>query len=71
MTSALLRNGVQHAGHVLGEVDRWLDEHEYVSIQQMCGSMSRDAVADPTAFERGNYMKVLSSYSLRGNIFND
>jgi hypothetical protein len=33
--------------------------------------MSRDAVADPTAFERGNYMKVLSSYSLRGNIFND
>ena len=71
MTSALLRNGVQHAGHVLGEVDRWLDEHEYVSIQQMCGSMSRGAVADPTAFERGNYMKVLSSYSLRGNVFND
>jgi dihydroorotate dehydrogenase (fumarate) len=71
MTSALLRNGVQHAAHVLGDVDRWLDEHEYVSIQQMCGSMSRGSVADPTAFERGNYMKVLSSYSLRGNIFND
>ncbi len=71
MTSALLRNGVQHAAQVLGEVDRWLDEHEYVSIQQMCGSMSRGAVADPTAFERANYMKVLSSYSLRANIFNE
>jgi len=35
MTSALLRNGVQHAGHVLSEANRWLDEHEYSSIQQM------------------------------------
>ena len=71
MTSALLRNGVHHAAHVISEMDRWLDEHEYVSVQQMCGSMSRGAVSDPTAFERGNYMKVLSSYTLRANIFND
>ena len=71
MTSALLRNGVQHAAHVLSEVNRWLDEHEYASIQQMCGSMSHGSVPDPSAFERGNYMKVLSSYTLRANVFND
>jgi dihydroorotate dehydrogenase (fumarate) len=71
MTSALLRNGVHHAAHVLSEMNRWLDEHEYTSIQQMCGSMSHGAVADPTAFERGNYMKVLSSYTLKANVFND
>jgi dihydroorotate dehydrogenase (fumarate) len=71
MTSALLRNGVHHAAHVLSEMNRWLDEHEYDSIQQMCGSMSHGAVADPTAYERGNYMKVLSSYTLRANVFND
>jgi len=71
MTSALLRNGVQHAAHVLSEANRWLDEHEYGSIQQMCGSMSHGSVPDPTAFERGNYMKVLSSYTLRANVFND
>jgi len=71
MTSALLRNGVQHAAHVLSEANRWLDEHEYTSIQQMCGSMSHNSVPDPTAFERGNYMKVLSSYTLRANVFND
>lgn len=71
MTSALLRNGIHHAAHVLSEMNRWLDEHEYISIQQMCGSMSHGAVSDPTAFERGNYMKVLSSYTLRANIFND
>ena len=71
MTSALLRNGVQHAAYVLKELSRWLDEHEYTSVQQMCGSMSHGAVPDPTAFERGNYMKVLSSYTLRANVFND
>jgi dihydroorotate dehydrogenase (fumarate) len=71
MTSALLRNGVQHAAHVLAEANRWLDDHEYSSIQQMCGSMSHGSVPDPTAFERGNYMKVLSSYTLRANVFND
>jgi len=71
MTSALLRNGVHHAAHVLAEAYRWLDEHEYSSIQQMCGSMSHGSVPDPTAFERGNYMKVLSSYTLRANVFND
>jgi dihydroorotate dehydrogenase (fumarate) len=71
MTSALLRNGVQHAAHVLSEVNRWLDEHEYSSVQQMCGSMSHGSVSDPSAFERGNYMKVLSSYTLRANAFND
>jgi dihydroorotate dehydrogenase (fumarate) len=71
MTSALLRNGVHHAAHVLSGVNRWMDEHEYASVQQMCGSMSHRAVSDPTAFERGNYMKVLSSYTLRANAFND
>jgi dihydroorotate dehydrogenase (fumarate) len=70
-SSALLRNGVQHAAHILTEVNRWLDEREYQSVQQMCGSMSHGAVADPSAFERGNYMKVLSSYTLRTNAFND
>lgn len=71
MTSALLRNGVHHAAHVLTELDRWLEENEYNSVQQMCGSMSQGAVPDPSAFERGNYMKVLSSYTLRANVFND
>jgi dihydroorotate dehydrogenase (fumarate) len=71
MTSALLRNGVHHAAHVLSELERWLDDHEYKSVQEMCGSMSHRSVPDPTAFERGNYMKVLSSYTLRANVFND
>jgi dihydroorotate dehydrogenase (fumarate) len=37
-------------------------EHEYVSIQQMKGSMSQKSIADPSAFERANYMKALQSF---------
>ncbi len=39
-----------------------MQTHEYESIQQMQGSMSQANVAEPAAFERANYMKVLSSY---------
>lgn len=65
MTSALLQNGVEHLDSVLAGVVRWMEEHEYESINQMCGSMSQRNVSDPAAFERANYMKVLSSYALR------
>jgi dihydroorotate dehydrogenase (fumarate) len=67
MASALLHNGIPHAATVLVELDRWLEDHQYASIQQMCGSMSRRSVPDPTAFERGNYMRVLSSYTFRSD----
>lgn len=65
MTSALLKNGVEHLDTVRAELLRWMEEHEYESISQMCGSMSQRNVPDPTAYERANYMKVLSSYTLK------
>jgi len=66
MTSALLRNGLDHIGVVLRDLTHWMEEHEYQSIRQMCGSMSQRNVPNPTAFQRANYVRVLSSYSLRG-----
>ena len=65
MTSALLQNGVEHLDIVREGVFRWMEEHEYESITQMCGSMSQKNVPNPGAYERGNYMRVLSSYALR------
>ena len=65
MASALLKNGIDHLDSVREDLVRWMEEHEYSSIGQMCGSMSQQNVPDPTAFERANYMKVLSSYALR------
>jgi dihydroorotate dehydrogenase (fumarate) len=63
MTSALLKHGIEHLTHVLNELVQWMEERGYASIQQMQGSMSQEAVPDPGAFERANYMKVLRSYT--------
>jgi len=65
MTSALLRQGIDYVSTLQEELIEWMEEHEYESIEQMQGSMSARNVADPAAFERANYMKVLSSYDLR------
>ncbi len=65
MTSALLRNGIGHLATVRTELLKWMEEHEYESIHQMQGSMSQRAVADPSAFQRANYVKVLSSYAMK------
>ena len=64
MTSAILENGISHVSKVLAGLRAWMEEHEYESIQQMQGSMARRSVANPSAFERVNYMHVLSSYAL-------
>ena len=64
MTSALLKNGIEHMKTVRADVLQWMEAHEYESITQMQGSMSYRSVRDPAAFERANYMKVLSSYIL-------
>ena len=62
MASELLQNGIRRIGVILGEVQRWMDEHEYESVAQMIGSMSQQHCAEPAAFERANYMKTLASY---------
>ncbi|MFN3333224.1 MAG: dihydroorotate dehydrogenase-like protein [Caldilinea sp.] len=63
MASELLRNGIQRIGLIVQEVARWLEEHEYDSLAQARGSMSQQNVAEPAAFERANYMKVLQSWT--------
>jgi len=62
-TSALLKFGISHTQKILEDLVDWMVEYEYDSILQMQGSMSQEAVGEPAAFERANYIKVLSSYS--------
>lgn len=65
MASALLHNGVAYLDPMRSDLLHWLEEHEYESIHQMRGSKSQQNVPDPASYERANYMRVLSSYTLR------
>jgi dihydroorotate dehydrogenase (fumarate) len=62
MASELLRNGVYRIEETVNSLRQWMQEHEYSSVTQMQGSMSQQNVAEPDAFERANYMKVLQSW---------
>lgn len=62
MASELLENGVGRIGQILQEMQTWMEEHEYSSVQQMIGSVSQKKVAEPAAFERANYVKTIGSY---------
>jgi len=65
LASALLMRGISYLAVIQPDLLCWMEEHEYESIRQMRGSLSRRAVPDISPFERGNYIRTLSSYTLR------
>lgn len=64
MVSVLLRQGPAHFREVLKFMDRWMQEHEYDSLDQLRGSLNLRTCPDPAAFERANYLKILQSWNL-------
>jgi dihydroorotate dehydrogenase (fumarate) len=62
LCSVLLKNGIEHIRVIEEEMKRWMEEHEYESVGQMRGSMSQRNCANPSSFERAQYMKALHSY---------
>jgi dihydroorotate dehydrogenase (fumarate) len=63
MATVLLQRGTQHLAQMLQELQNWLEEREYESVEQLKGSMSRIRCSDPSQLERANYMKALVSYT--------
>lgn len=62
VVSALLRHGPEYLATLRLEMESWMAEHEYVSIDQMRGSMSLARCPDPAALERANYIRVLQGW---------
>ena len=63
VASELMQHGINRLKLLLAGVEAWLDENEYDSLAQLQGSLSQLHCAEPAAFERANYMRVLSSYA--------
>jgi len=62
MASALLRQGPEHVGVVLREIEGWMTDREYTSVSQLRGSMSQSCVPNPVAFARANYAQLITSF---------
>lgn len=63
MTSEILLNGIGRFGEILREMTLWLEEREYLSIEELHGSLSQINIAAPAAFERANYIQIVRSYA--------
>lgn len=62
VASVLLEQGIGKIDDLVTGVQHWMEQHEYESVSQMKGALSQRNVAEPAAFERANYMKVLGSW---------
>jgi len=62
MASALLRHGPAHVAQVEAELTAWMAERGHGSVADLRGAARHDRTTDPAAYERANYLRVLSSY---------
>lgn len=62
VVSALLQRGPAYLLELRNGMARWMEEHEYESLEQMRGSMSLNRCDNPHAYERANYIKILQSW---------
>jgi dihydroorotate dehydrogenase (fumarate) len=60
--SVILRNGPKALRTLREGLATWLDEHEYSSVTELRGCMNRARCPDPTAYERANYIHLLTSW---------
>jgi dihydroorotate dehydrogenase (fumarate) len=60
--SALFRRGIDHMKIIERDLIEWLNEPEYESVRQLHGSMSQKHCANPSDFERAQYVRALHSY---------
>ena len=62
LCSTLIRHGVRQIGVIERDLVAWMQEHDYESVTQLKGSLSQKNCADPSAFERAQYMKAISRF---------
>ena len=59
VVSVLLKQGPGYLANLLAGLGKWMEEHEYASIQEIRGALSMRNCPDAEAYERGNYLRTL------------
>jgi dihydroorotate dehydrogenase (fumarate) len=63
LCSALMRHGITHIQRIEMDLVAWLEQHQHKSLGELKGIMSQKHCPDPSAFERAQYVRGLSSYT--------
>jgi dihydroorotate dehydrogenase (fumarate) len=62
MVGVVMEKSPKQIKKILKKLTKWMEEKEYTSIKQMQGSISLAHTSNPAAYERANYMRVLTDY---------
>jgi dihydroorotate dehydrogenase (fumarate) len=62
LASVLLIKGEGEIKQILSDMNEWMEKREYISIEQMKGSISLLHTDNPSAYERNSYMYALQHY---------
>ena len=60
--SAYFMQGAEYLSKLKNGLSRWLEDHEYDSLRQMCGSMNLSRCPNPREYERTNYVQILQAW---------
>lgn len=64
LCSTVIRHGIPQIGMMERDMIDWLDEHGYESVSQLKGSLSQKNCPEPAAFERAQYMKAITHFTM-------
>ena len=62
VVSALLRHGPEYLTTLRDGLQHWMERHGFATVDEVRGRLSLRNVADPSAFERGHYLRTLHSW---------
>lgn len=63
MTSALLRDGVDHVAEVESQLLGWMSHYGYESLAPIRGSLCHESTVDPAAHERAHYIATIVGHT--------
>lgn len=61
--SVLMSQGPEAIKNILSDLSYWMEQKEYISVNQLQGSLSYQNAASPALYARGNYLEVMDSFT--------
>jgi dihydroorotate dehydrogenase (fumarate) len=61
VATVIYQKGPEYIGVMLNQIREWMKKHNYSSIGQITGKLSRKKIKDPVLYERAQFMKYFAS----------
>ena len=64
LVSTLMRNGPRHLKTLRTDIETWMQENEWNSLDEMRGNMSFQRIANPASYERETFRQMFQQHSV-------